>query len=90
MTLLGTLAADAPGDQEIDDILELTIRSELPPVLMTGDDDWDFTLGWGDVHLEAAVDLGPLLGGEGGEGVLNVGAYLCDALGGDRYRPNHQ
>ena len=78
--LLGTLAADAPGDQEIDDILELTIRSELPPVLMTGDDDWDFTLGWGDVYLEAAVDLGPLLGGEGGEGVLNVGAYLSAML----------
>ena len=78
--LLGTLAADAPGDQEIDDILELTIRSELPPVLMTSDDDWDFTLGWGDVYLEAAVDLGPLLGGEGGEGVLNVGAYLSAML----------
>ena len=78
--LLGTLAADAPGDDELDDILELTIRSELPPVLMTGDDDWDFTLGWGDVYLEAAVDLGPLLGGEGGEGVLNVGAYLSAML----------
>jgi hypothetical protein len=47
---------------------------------MTGDDDWDFTLGWGDVYLEAAVDLGPLLGGEGGEGVLNVGAYLSAML----------
>ncbi len=78
--LLGTLAADAPGDEQIDDILELTIRSELPPVLMAGDEDWDFTLGWGDVYLEAAVDLGPLLGGEGGEGVLNVGAYLSAML----------
>lgn len=79
--LISTIDDLSGGSGEFSDVVSLSFRSELPPVLMPGHDDYEVEFGLGDVYIEASVNLGPLLGAETGEeGVIQVGAYLASTL----------
>ncbi len=64
------------------DGVEMSMVAHLPPVLMPGRDGYEVQLGVGDLEIQAAVDLGALLGAGAGAGTINVGLYLSAVLGG--------
>ena len=42
--------------------VSLSLRADLPPVLMRGQNGWNTRVGLGDVYVHATVDLGTALG----------------------------
>ena len=61
--------------------IEMSLYFETPPVIMPGRDGWELQIGIGDAYVNAAIDLGALIGGTS-SGNLNVGLYLSTIIGG--------
>ena len=75
-------SAGGAADQDFSDLISMSLRAEMPPVIMPGANGEDIDIGLGDVWIEASVDLIGLIGGEATEPTITVGMYLSTILSG--------